>query len=199
MLTFELSSIRIDNFDLDKEGNIFQLHQLYKDVLIADDWWHFFREGEYTLVRCASDIASEVVDYLVEVLHMDRDDITVTQDWVDNIKPTRDNQTAFTYIFHGFSILAMTILEDDKNVMFDAIFDRVIHCFLNMARQVEKFEDVMPFIPGQAPGNINHAMTVWEAMKICHNALMRTYTIGRHSGVAEAKQVIKNTEAVKDA
>jgi len=193
MKIVDMDSIQIDNWNLDNEGGIFELHQLYTDILKTDNWWHFFREGECTLIRCKFDHTQEIIRYLLEVLHKGEDDINVTSPWVDNIKVTEAHQEEFMYIFHGFSELAMKILVDDKNVLLDSVLDRVVHCFMNMARDTDQFKDIMPFIPGESPDNISHAQTVWESMKLCHNAIMRSYTIGRWSGISETKRIIEST------
>jgi len=47
-----ISEIKIEGHDLDEGDNLANLFTIYKEVLVDDELWHFFREGDYTLIRC---------------------------------------------------------------------------------------------------------------------------------------------------
>ena len=196
----EISEIKVERFDLDMNNNHEKLYQLYKAHLVEDQWWHFFREGEYTLIRCEPGRVEVVTAHLEDKIHIMPGQITVTAAWEDNIPVTQENQTAFTYIFHGFSVLAMTIYENEYHGVvemtsseamgkFLGVFDRVLHCFLNVARTDKKIEGFAPFIPIKRP---EHLGSMWESMLIVHNALMRTYTIGNYAGKRSMQTIFQD-------
>jgi hypothetical protein len=193
----EISEIKITNFNLDEDGNLSKLFRLYINVLLKDNWWHFFREGDYTLIRCTQQSVNEVTQFFHN-LEIDPEQLEFTEVWKDNIPRTRKYQDEFTYMFHAFSVLSMKMYEeeihlemDDVMDNFTGIFDRVVHCFLNTARTDLKTEGFKPFIPIK---NENHVFALWESMIITHNALMRMYSIGNYSGKREVQRAVRFRE-----
>jgi len=184
-MKIELTQIKIEGWSLDVGANFEDLYKIYEHVLQNDDWWHFFREGDYTLIRCLNKNVKQVSKLLETEHGIMPSQIKVTKPWVDNIKVTKKYQEEFIYMFHAFSVLSMKLLEaedvqspDQVMVNFIGVFDRVIHCFLNVVRSNKKIETFKPFIPIKRE---NHVKGAWEAMLIIHNALMRMYTLGSFS------------------
>ena len=88
-IRIELASTSV-NWDL--------LKQLKKDVLSNDKYWHFFWEGDYTLIRCPSRRVRKVVKWLES-----RDiECTVEGPYQDNIPITRKYGDEFVPMFHVF-------------------------------------------------------------------------------------------------
>ncbi|KXH69819.1 MAG: hypothetical protein AM326_01730 [Candidatus Thorarchaeota archaeon SMTZ-45] len=191
-----ISEIKIEGCDLDAGDNFKDLFQCYKEILIEDPIWHFFREGDYTLIRCEDNTVGPVTKYLEDKMGIMPGQITVTEEWEDNIKATRRHQEAYAHIFHGFSMLAMMLYEEEMQYSaneamerFIGTFDRIVHCFLNIARSDKKIKGFTPFIPVK---KADHVGGIWESALIMHNALMRMYTIGNYSGKRQMQSVIED-------
>ena len=67
-MKIELTQIRIEGWSLDVGANFEDLYKIYEHVLQNDDWWHFFREGDYTLIRCLNKNVKQV-SKLLEIEH----------------------------------------------------------------------------------------------------------------------------------
>ena len=111
------------NFNEDPEYTWCLLRALYKDILHKDPFWHFFYEGEYSIIRCSGHLTAEVCDYLEE------NSVVFTEPsvWMDDSPMVRKFHTIFTVLFHSYSVLAMEY--DDEEWFVTA--DRVIHCYMN--------------------------------------------------------------------
>lgn len=193
-----LSEIKIEGHDLDEGDNFSHLYKMYNEVLVDDDLWHFFREGDYTLIRC-DELSLGKLTKMLEDYGIMPGQINITDVWVDNIKATRKYQEAFTYIFHGFSVLAMQLYgAEDHGALkmssnealerFIGVFDRVVHCFLNMARSEKKIHGFAPFLPLRRE---SHLYGAWESSILLHNAIMRMYTLGTFSGKREMQGIVE--------
>ena len=141
------------------------LRGLWQFCLRYDQYWHFFWEGDYTVVRCSLSFQENVSGFLKRngVVY------AMNGEWVDNIPITKKYQKQFMGMFHAFSELAMQ-MEDDE---FRLILDRVCHCFLNNChtlKRVHKADDLV----GTA-----WASTFWESLCLADVATGRAYTIGR--------------------
>jgi hypothetical protein len=99
------------------------LRGLYQDVLRKDPLWHFFYEGEYSIIRCSGEFTEDVCNYL------ERESVVFTEPamWMDDSPTVRRFHSIFTVLFHSFSVLAMEY--DDEEWFVTA--DRVIHCYMN--------------------------------------------------------------------
>jgi hypothetical protein len=203
-MKIELTQIKVEGWNLDVDSNFQELHKIYKYQLCTDDWWHFFREGDYTLIRCLNENVHEVSKLLQTEHGITPEQIHVTKPWVDNIEITKEYQEEFTYMFHAFSVLAMKSFEREDTQSpyemmsdFMHIFDRVVHCFLNVGRSHKKVQAFKPFMPVKKD---SHVAGIWESMLITHNALMRMYTLGTFSGQIEMQDTMeKLLEKKKDA
>jgi len=110
-------------FNEDPELTWSILKSLYDKILRRDPFWHFFYEGEFSIVRCSGELTKEVCNFL------DEHDVVYTEPsvWVDSSDTVKRFHTVFTTLFHSYSVLAM---EYDDGEWFH-VADRVIHCYMN--------------------------------------------------------------------
>ena len=202
-MKIELTQIKVEGWNLNVDSNFVALYNVYEHALKEDDWWHFFREGDYTLIRCQGS-SVEMVISLLKTEHgiMPEEQIKITTPWVDNIEITKAYQEEFTYMFHAFSVLAMKSFEKEDaqspyEMMSDFmhIFDRVVHCFLNVGRSEKKVQAFKPFMPVKKD---SHVAGIWESMLITHNALMRMYSLGTFTGRIEMQETVENILGKKE-
>jgi len=146
-------SIKVFDFN---ENQLDILKKLYQKHLIKDNKWHFFWEGDYTLIRCQEVMASKVMRFLRFYKVRSKNE----GEWIDNINITLKYQNQFQDIFHGFSIIAMKCTDEE----IDMLLDRMVHCFLNNVTTVERRDGDYIF---------------WEPMKIITNAVQRAVFIGQ--------------------
>ncbi len=137
------------------EKNHELLKEMYNKFLKYDKEWHFFYEGEYTLLRVNERYMSSVREFL------DRCNVKHTHQgrWKEPWTITKKYQSLFKDMFHSFSVLCMLMTEKE----FPEILDRVTHCFLNNART-----------PERTGGKL-----LWEPMTLHEIATNRAAFIGR--------------------
>lgn len=134
------------------------LRRLYKKILHADPFWHFFYEGSFTVIRFSEKNSEQVLKFLKK----NRVEFTNPLQWKDNQEITAKYQRIFTYIFHGFSVLAM---ESKKSDIRD-IADRNIHCYLDMEwYKLENYRKQYPAVFWE--GNI---LTELALSRVAYNA-----------------------------
>lgn len=111
------------------------LREIYSYVLHRDPVWHFFFEGYDSILR----VSSEFIEHVKEIL--DSHDIIYSVDgqWKDEQKGTAKYHRVFTYLFHGFSELAMLMPDENVSDEFYYVTDRIFHSYLN--HQWYKLED----------------------------------------------------------
>jgi hypothetical protein len=105
---------------------------LYYKILIKDEYWHFFYEGSYGVIR------TTLPRQTTHALKQRKDfGFTVENEgvWIDNIPITKKHQPIFRDIFHAYSVLSMEMGYKD----FLSIYDRITHCFFNMAVKPKEF------------------------------------------------------------
>lgn len=117
-------SLMVEGFN---EDNHKILQSLWKRHLKnRDSKWHFFWEGDYTLIRCQQTFVKRVTGYLrfhgFKVINL--------EEWVDNIEITEKYQSEFQQIFHAYSEIALKSMNSNITEIKN-LFDRVIHCFIN--------------------------------------------------------------------
>jgi hypothetical protein len=154
------------------------MREVYKTVLSNDYRWHFFWEGDYTVIRCDPFYANTVDNYFSEFK-----DFTVMWKeggYEENIPITKKYIEAFIHVFHGYSILALEMDDDD----FIGILERNNHCFLNMVTRDELVDRYA--IPGDQ-FEVHKGMG-WEAVVLSHVANLRMYTCGWLYGLFERKK-----------
>lgn len=162
-----------------KETALDLMQILYHNVLKVDNRWHFFWEGRYTVIRCNP----LLVPHLKELIKANDKDLeveVVDNGYNENIETTRKYLGAFIHIFHGYSVLAMEMDNED----FVSILERINHCFLNMVTR-EEIVDLFA-LPGDSDISKMkiHKGMGWEALALSLVANLRMYTAGWYSGQA---------------
>lgn len=92
---------------------------LYEKILHRDNWWHFFYEGAYVIIRCSFPFAPFVKRKLRRL------DIipTVVKPWVDDNKTVNKYRRHFAKLFHEYSVLIMHMETTDPF----AVIERASH------------------------------------------------------------------------
>ena len=140
------------------------LQEIYHSVLHQDPVWHFFYEGTFSHLRFSRCFEPEV-QAILNTKNVKYDRIEV---WRDAQGPTAEYQRIFTYLFHGFSVLAMEVPYEQVH----EVADRVIHCFMN--HQWYKM----------APYRKHVGQSLWEADFIVNNGINRALYEGYCQGIA---------------
>jgi len=154
------------------------MREVYKSVLSNDPRWHFFWEGDYTVIRCDPFYANTVDNYFSAF-----DDFTVIwkkDGYKENIWITKKYLEAYIPIFHGFSILALELDNED----FLLSLERINHCYLNMVTRDELKDQFR--IPSEDT-YANRGMC-WEAIAIGHVAHMRMHFCGMLYGLPKQEK-----------
>lgn len=166
-----MKSFKLFDFSFDAPGDVIVLKDLYDIILREDSQWHFFWEGNYTVIRCGS-TASKIER------HLKRLNIKYeVEKWEDNIPITNKYQEQFQIIFHGFSELAMNLKEDEIH----PILERATHCFLNNC--LTKSNGLLDLCKGMQLSN-----NLWESVAIAAVLIGRAYTTGWIVGRNEDKK-----------
>ena len=161
------------------------MQEIYKSILHNDSMWHFFWEGDYTVIRCQFQYLS-VVKQLLEGWNKTLDEHSKLEivekqlGYQENIPVTKKYIEAYVPIFHGYSVLAMEMDNED----FIEILERNNHCFLNMVTRYDLVEQYR--IPGDKYDT--HDGMGWEAIVLSHVANLRMYTCGWLYGLIEGKK-----------
>lgn len=99
------------------------IRHLYYKILKNDPEWHFFYEGQYTIIRCQFRFYNKVVNFFndrcIKYKYKGK--------WVDGSYVVRKYNKFFKPLFHMYSHLSLGLNEDDLYF----VSDRVIHCFFN--------------------------------------------------------------------
>lgn len=151
------------------------MREVYESVLSNDSKWHFFWEGDYTVIRCDPFYTENVRQYFSSF-----DDFTAVQmelGYQENIWLTKKYLKAFVPIFHGLSLLAMELDNED----FLLSLERINHCYLNMVTREELKSQFR--IPGEDI-YANKGMA-WEALAISSVAHMRMHFCGMLAGLSK--------------
>lgn len=145
-------------------GGLSKLKGIWAELLCKDPRWHFFFEGDYTLIRCDGGFADRLEKKLRNLgLKFER-----TGEWVDNIAITRKYQELFEAIFHGNSEFAMRA--EDREI--SVFLDRITHCFLNNCRTIGRIEKWKVALGVAQPA------LYWESMLLSQAATGRALVIG---------------------
>jgi hypothetical protein len=156
------------------EGEVWAMMvDIYDKILRKDPFWHFFYERAFLHIRCSDNFAGLVCDYLDDLGAV----YTQPSIWIDGSDTVRNYQSIFTYLFHGFSVLAMEY-EDNE---FHVVMDRVIHCFMNHQWYRSEFQ-----LARQVWGEFEA-----EAMLIAKNSVARANYNGWCEGVIQMKKKYK--------
>lgn len=129
----ELWGIEGEGINTDEYRSWEVIKELYQDILIDDDNWHFFYENYYNIIRCSASFYPRVIQRLIAlgIYYKEKGE------WVDGQRSTRKHQKIFQQMFHCFTLLALKEYDSGEIA---GIYDRVSHCFLN--HQFFVLEDV---------------------------------------------------------
>ena len=146
------------------------LKTFYEDVLYKDKYWHFFWEGSYTVIRCTSTSAKAIKKTIKKLRKEKSEPLEYKNiEYKENIPATIKHLEAFMSIFHGFSVIAITMAEGT----IDGTLERINHCFLNMAAMTKDADAMREFLKKE--GSIE---TSYETMLITKVALSRSFMDG---------------------
>ena len=145
-------------FNEDMEAAWLHILEIYKTILQKDNYWHFFYEGDYSIIRCSRKYKNSIEKYL------EYNDIEYRfkGEWNDGSLVVRIYNERFMHIFHEYSLLAIELKEE---WLLQAA-DRVCHCFLNHCTYVAE---------GRREA---HGINMWEGMLMGHIAVSRSHHIG---------------------
>lgn len=166
------------NEDLDKAWA--KINALYDKVLHKDQNWHFFYEGEYSIIRCSQEFEEKVIEFFEEF------DIQYEFNglWIDGSSVVCKYRKIFQPMLHCFSELAISMDEVD---LLD-VADRVTHCFFNHAYYMAK-DHREPF---KHPDIVDP--TLWEAEMMARLSVYRAHYIGKYTMEKYIKKLAKKQE-----
>jgi len=146
------------------------LKTFYKEVLHKDKYWHFFWEGDYTVVRCTATSAKAIKKIIKRLrkndgVPLDYQDV----EYKENIPSTIKHLDSFISIFHGFSVIAITM---EKGTI-EGTLERINHCFLNMICMTEDAKAMREFLKKEGSLKISY-----ETMLITKVVLSRSFMDG---------------------
>ena len=147
------------DFNEDMEAAWTRILELYNTILKNDDYWHFFYEGKYSIIRCSKKYKNNVEK------HLNNNDIVYEYKgpWIDGSTYVEHHKQRFIHIFHEYSMLAIELDEDN----FVSVADRVCHCFFNhctyMAVSLRQ----------------KYGINMWEGDIMGHLAISRAGYIGK--------------------
>jgi len=100
------------------------IKEIYEDILIDDENWHFFYENYYNIIRCSAKFYPKVIKRLQDlgIYYKEKGK------WIDGQQATRKHQKIFQGLFHYFTLMALRDYDFEE---ITGIYDRISHCFLN--------------------------------------------------------------------
>lgn len=163
-----------------KEDGLGLMSILYRNIFMDDPYWHFFWEGDYTVIRHCEG-RHQRIKQLVKA-NDPGGTLTVIHKlggYQENIKITERYLQAFIPIFHGFSVLAMEMYNED----FISVLERINHCFLNMVTRESIVDHFNPAYISKDLVKMNvHKGMGWEGLAISMVANLRMWTAGWYRG-----------------
>jgi len=166
--------IHLLNFNEDMPKAWQHILDIYQLVLYKDDYWHFFYEGPYSIIRCSKKYKKDVKKYLI-AFNIEYKDVGP---WVDGSKSVEKYKNRFIHLFHEFSMLAMELEEG----WFLLVADRICHCFFNHCTYMaEESRD-------------RYGTNMWEAVLMGHLSIYRARHVGMIDHDESCKSRIVNKE-----
>lgn len=125
-------------YKINTPSKLSKVKSIWKRFLTDDNTWHFTLEGDYIELRINIDRKSaQWVHNFENYLRLKKWGYTKFP-YTDNIPITRKYQKQFEKIFHGYSVMAMTLPRKtwaEKSVVesdFTTVTERCVHLFYNM-------------------------------------------------------------------
>ena len=179
----KIMEFKLEGFNKNMREAFGILNRLYRSVLIIDPNWHFFYEGDYTILRCGEEYIDAV---RFQLSHGGVSFKWAPEEWIEPWELTAEFQDCFGPIFHSLSVLIMELferkylaLEVDPLILNSA--DRIIHPFLNMATYLKYFKagagDGGPFVK-------------WEAEIMASLTVTRAHIAGMIAGEQRMKRIM---------
>lgn len=134
-----------------------EIRKIARKILRADQSWHFFHEGHYSLIRMEANWNRQAT---LEK-HLNKAKIKFdSRPYDDPHELVRKYQDLFIPMFHAFTILGLERESGEIN----SLLERAIHCFCNMAGFTGLDEEIAISRVGVLRMKINNQ---FEAMQIC--------------------------------
>lgn len=158
------------------------MRKLWREVLHTDPRWHFFWEGNHSLIRCSASHTKAVgkffsdkkIKYLYDGL------------WKDPNPLVHKYQFLYEGMFHGFSELAVRMSKQNKSNWhkdeFWMALDRIIHPFILMNHHWERMHRMQPML---GPWH-NNIVQYFEGIVLGRAAVDRSYFQGHYMAQYEA-------------
>lgn len=100
------------------------IKDLYWDIFKGDENWHFFYEGEFTVIRFSYKFLKDIKTYLSQ-----RNIRTsIAKRWIDSSKIVEKYKEEYTKLFHIFSMFSIFVPTTEE---LHQVFDRIAHPFCN--------------------------------------------------------------------
>lgn len=160
------------------EAAFSHISTIYEEILRKDPLWHYFYEGDYSLIRCSKKYEKAVAKYLRE------NNITFKKpkEWKEGLYVTQKYQYIFKHIFHQTSVLALELFKNEDFKFYVSAADRIIHPFFNQS-----------LYPAKTAGLCDHLESsdidfqYWEVEAMTRLATGRSFHIGKIVGKKEER------------
>jgi hypothetical protein len=100
------------------------IKDLYWDVFKDDENWHFFYEGEFTVIRFSYKFLKDIKAYL----NQRNVGTSIAKKWIDSSKIVEKYKEEYAKLFHVFSMFAIFVPTTEE---LHQVFDRIAHPFCN--------------------------------------------------------------------
>jgi hypothetical protein len=98
------------DFNKDLKIAWFHILNIYNEVLKEDDKWHFFYEGDFSIIRCQAKYRKKLEQYF----KTNEIDFQCRGEWKNDHWAVEKYKDYFTNMFHYFSMLAIKMHEDER-------------------------------------------------------------------------------------
>jgi hypothetical protein len=169
--TSKILQFNLLDFNKDLDAAWIHILAIYADILKDDDKWHFFYEGDFSIIRCQAKYQKKLEKYF-----KDNDiDFQCRGEWKGDHWAVEKYKEYFTNMFHYFSMLAIKMEENEMRF----VADRIIHPFFNHCHYMAEQHR-------EAYGE--HA---WEGYIMAHLAAGRAV----HCGRILQENIVKNHQS----
>ena len=130
VLPSDLVQYNLLKFNKSMDKAWFHIRSIYYNILLKDDKWHFFYEGDFSIIRCQRKYKTKLEKYLNEY----KIEYDFKGKWLDDHYMVVKYMEHFEPMFHAFSMLAIEMPEYDLM----PVADRVVHPFFNHCSYMAK-------------------------------------------------------------